>query len=236
VNRSTRSIAAALTALIAAAAVVACERTPQQTQTSGGAGVSSAANAPAGSTGAAAAAPDSFLVAFQTNKGRFVVQAVRAWAPKGVDRFHMLVNEKFYDRAKFFRVLPDFMAQFGIAGDPKVDAAWKDNVITDDPVAQSNRRGFLSYATGGPNTRSTQLFINTRDNQRLDGAGFSPFARVVQGMNVVDSLYTGYGEGAPGGGGPEQGRIHEQGNAYLNRYFPKLDSIISARVVRSAKD
>jgi peptidyl-prolyl cis-trans isomerase A (cyclophilin A) len=234
VNRPTRSLVAAL---IAAAAAVSCERKPQQTQTSDTAGAT-AATAPsvAPSSGpTAAAAPDSFRVAFQTNKGRFVVQAVRAWAPKGVDHFYALVNDKYYDRVKFFRVLPDFMAQFGINGDPKVDAVWKDKNITDDPAVQSNRRGFISYATGGPNTRSTQLFVNTRDNQRLDGMGFSPIARVVEGMNVVDSLYTGYGEGAPGGSGPEQERIHAQGNAYLNRYFPKLDSIISARVVR-AKD
>jgi peptidyl-prolyl cis-trans isomerase A (cyclophilin A) len=182
------------------------------------------------------AAPDSFFVAFQTNKGRIVVQAVRAWAPQGVDRFYTLVNDHFYDRVKFFRVLPNFMAQFGISGDPATDKKWIDSNIPDDPVRQSNLRGFLTYATGGPNTRTTQLFINKRDNQRLDGMGFAPIGKVVAGMDVVDALYMGYGEGAPGGNGPMQERIHGEGNTYLNRYFPKLDSVVTARVVRAVKD
>jgi peptidyl-prolyl cis-trans isomerase A (cyclophilin A) len=128
------------------------------------------------------------------------------------------------------------MAQFGISGDPATAKAWTDRNIPDDPVVQSNRRGFLTYATGGPNTRTTQLFINKRDNQRLDGTGFAPIGKVVAGMDVVDKLYMGYGEGAPSGNGPMQGRIEAEGNAYLNRYFPKLDSIVTARVVRSVKD
>lgn len=177
-----------------------------------------------------AAAPDSFLVSFQTNRGRIVVQAVRAWAPHGVDRFHQLVNARFYDGAKFFRVL-DFMAQFGISGDPDANAAW-DHPIPDDAVVQSNQRGFLSFAMGGPNTRTTQLFINKRNNSRLDAMGFAPFARVIEGMEVVDKLYSGYGEGAPEGTGPLQNRIEREGNRYLNRYFPLLDSVVTARVVR----
>ena len=177
-------------------------------------------------------APDTFLVAIQTNKGRIVLQTVRAWAPHGADRLYNLVAAHYYDGAKFFRVLPNFMAQFGIAGDPALDAVWRDRLIPDDPVVQSNRRGYVSYAMGGPNTRSTQLFINKRDNRRLDPMGFAPLAQVVEGMEVVDSLYQAYGEGAPEGRGPRQDLIHLEGNAYLNKSFPKLDSIISARLVK----
>jgi peptidyl-prolyl cis-trans isomerase A (cyclophilin A) len=216
-NRPTRSLFAATIAV----AAVTCQRgeTPQTTTTDSAAMV-------AGPT------PDSFSVAFETNKGRIVVQAVRAWAPQGVDRFYALVNDKFYDGAKFFRVLPDFMAQFGINGTPSGNEAWKEKTIPDDPVAQSNLRGYVTFATGGPNTRTTQLFINKRDNKRLDAMGFAPFAKVVEGMAVVDSLNMEYGEGAPGGNGPAQDRINSEGNTYLNRYFPRLDSILTARVVR----
>lgn len=219
-NRLTRSLIAAPIAVIVA---VTCQRSAQSPQQSG---------APQTPAVQAETAPDSFLVAFQTNKGRIVVQSVRSWAPRGVDRFYTLVNGHFYDGVKFFRVLPNFMAQFGISGDPTTTAAWKDRTIGDDPVAQSNLRGYMSFATAGPNTRTTQLFINKRDNRRLDGMGFAPIAKVVEGIEVVDALYTGYGEGAPEGMGPMQNRIEEQGNAYLNRQFPKLDSIITARVVR----
>lgn len=200
-------------------AAVSCEgRAPQQ----------------AGTTDSTTArpVPDTFLVAFQTNKGRIVVQTVRAWAPRGADRFYELVNDKFYDGVKFFRVLPDFMAQFGVNGNPSVNAVWKDRTIQDDPVTQSNLRGYVTFATGGPNTRTTQLFISKRDNKRLDGMGFAPFAKVVEGMDVVDSLNMEYGEGAPNGPGPMQDRIQGEGNSYLNRYFPRLDSVITASVVR----
>jgi peptidyl-prolyl cis-trans isomerase A (cyclophilin A) len=180
---------------------------------------------------AVAAAPDSFRVAFETGKGRFVVQATRAWSPRGVDRFHTLVEQGFYDRVKFFRVLPNFIAQFGINGDPENNTRWE-RAIPDDPVKESNRKGTLSFATGGPNTRTTQLFINTRDNRQLDAMGFTPIGHVVEGMDVVEKLYSGYGEGAPDGRGPMQGRIEREGNAYLNRYFPRLDSIITARIVK----
>lgn len=192
----------------------------------------------ASSTSAAPAAPtspDTFLVAFQTSKGRIVVQAVRAWAPLGTDRFYQLVNSRFYDGAKFFRVL-GFMAQFGISGDPAINDAWRERAIPDDSISQSNTRGFVSYATGGPNTRTTQLFINKKNNARLDAMGFAPFARVIEGMDVVDRLYSGYGEGAPDGPGPSQDRIEHEGNPYLNRYFPLLDSIVTARVVRLKGD
>jgi cyclophilin family peptidyl-prolyl cis-trans isomerase len=221
-----------LVAAIVMTAINACERGKPAEKTPTGDTVATRPTPVA----ATAAAPDSFLVAFQTNKGRIVVQAVRAWAPKGVDRFYALVNDHFYDGVKFFRVLPDFMAQFGISGDPAKAKAWIDRNIPDDPVVQSNRRGFVTYATGGPDTRTTQLFINKRDNPRLDGMGFAPIGKVVAGMDAVDKLYMGYGEGAPGGNGPMQDRIQGEGNKYLNRYFPKLDSIVTARVVRSAKD
>jgi peptidyl-prolyl cis-trans isomerase A (cyclophilin A) len=177
-------------------------------------------------------APDTFRVAFETGRGSFVVEAIRAWAPLGVDRFHELVQSGYYDRVKFFRVLPDFMAQFGIHGDPSTNDRWKDRVIQDDPVTQSNKKGAVTFATGGPNTRTTQLFINTQDNPRLDGMGFAPIGRVVQGMDVVEKLYNGYGEGAPSGAGPSQELANRDGNRYLNRYFPQLDSIVTARIIK----
>jgi peptidyl-prolyl cis-trans isomerase A (cyclophilin A) len=176
------------------------------------------------------AAPDSFDVAFETGKGQFVVRAYRAWAPLGVDRFHYLVSTGYYDRVKFFRNIEDFMVQFGIHGEPAVNTAWDNLNIADDPVRQSNTEGMLTYATGGPNTRTTQLFINKRDNSQLDGMGFAPIGRVITGMDVVKKLYEGYGEGAPRGAGPEQGRLNREGNRYLNTYFPQLDSIITARI------
>jgi peptidyl-prolyl cis-trans isomerase A (cyclophilin A) len=215
VNRLAQSL---LAFTIAAIAAVSCQRGPSPEKK--------------GAAGADAQAPDSFKVAFETNKGRIVVQAVRTWAPRGVDRFYALVNDQFYDGVKFFRVLPNFMAQFGIQGDPAKNNLWKDRNIQDDPVVQSNKRGFVTFATGGPNTRTTQLFINKRDNVRLDGMGFAPFARVVEGMGVVDSLNMEYGEGAPEGRGPSQGLIELEGNRYLNRDFPRLDSIIRARVLK----
>ena len=176
-------------------------------------------------------APDSFRVEFTTSKGPFVVHAVRAWAPRGVDRFYYLARHGYYDRTKFFRNLPDFMAQFGLHGDPDVTAVWMDRNIPDDSVRQSNARGFVTFAMGGPNTRSTQLFINKRDNSRLDAMGFAPIGRVTDGMQAVDSLYEGYGEGPPGGMGPDQGQIISQGNRYLESFFPRLDSIVSTRVL-----
>ena len=177
-------------------------------------------------------APDTFRVSFETSKGRFVVEAVRAWAPVGVDRFHHLVSLGYYDGTKFFRVLPGFVAQFGMHGDPAVNAAWRERTLPDDSVRTSNAMGTVTFAMGGPQSRTTQLFINTRDNARLDAMGFAPIGRVVDGMHVVTSLYAGYGEGPPNGGGPSQELIGEQGNKYLNRSFPALDSIIRARIAR----
>ena len=176
-------------------------------------------------------APETFRVRFETSRGPFVVEAHRSWSPHGVDRFYQLVSSGFYDGVRFFRVIPGFVAQFGIHGDPTVAAAWENMVIPDDSVVQSNIRGTISFATAGPNTRTTQLFINYRDNVALDRMGFSPIATVIEGMNVVDSLYGGYGDGPPDGRGPDQGRITREGNRYLEREFPKLDFIRTARVV-----
>jgi peptidyl-prolyl cis-trans isomerase A (cyclophilin A) len=176
-------------------------------------------------------APDTFRVAFETGKGRFVVEAIRAWAPIGVDRFHQLVTIGYFDKVKFFRVLPNFMAQFGISGDPEMNKTWGTRAIRDDPVKESNRKGTISYATAGPNTRSTQLFINTKDNRQLDGMGFAPIGRVIEGIDVVTKFYSGYGEGAPEGRGPNQTIAEANGNAYMNGRFPRLDSVITARII-----
>ncbi len=183
----------------------------------------------------AVVAPDSFRVAFETTRGRFDVVAHRAWAPGGVDRFYDLVRRRYYDDVSFFRVVPGFVAQFGLSGDPRVNDAWRTMSIPDEPVRETNRRGRMSFARGGRNTRTVQLFINLRDNPRLDtlnAFGFPPIAQVVDGMQVVDSLYSGYGEGLPRGQGPVQDSIRAQGNAYLARGFPRLDYIRRARVVR----
>lgn len=175
-------------------------------------------------------APPAYKAKFDTSKGSFVVEVNRAWAPNGADRFYNLVKNGFYDNTRFFRVIPGFMVQFGINGDPNVAAVWRDANIKDDPVKQSNARGMITFATAGPNTRTTQVFINFDNNAPLDSQGFSPFGKVVSGMEVVDSLYGGYGEGAPNGMGPNQGLIQQQGNAYLEQGFPKLDYIKQATI------
>ena len=154
----------------------------------------------------------------------------RSLAPNGADRFYNLVQSGYFTDVEFFRVISGFMCQFGIHGDPKVSAAWREARISDDPVKASNIRGAITFATAGPNTRTTQLFINLADNKRLDGMGFSPFGKVTEGMDVVDKIYSEYGEGAPHGSGPDQGRIQEKGNAYLKKEFPKLDYIKSAAI------
>ena len=170
-------------------------------------------------------APDSFRVAFETSKGRFVVEAVRAWAPNGADRFYALTREGFFDGNRFFRVVPGFVAQFGIADDPKANERWEKRPLPDDSVRQHNVRGTIVFTRDGPNTRSHQMFVNLADNSRLDRDGFAPFGRVVEGMAVVDSLYDDYGED------PQQNLIRTLGNNYLQRMFPKLDYIVTARVV-----
>ncbi len=179
-----------------------------------------------------AAAPDSFRVKFATTKGDFTVEVNRAWAPKGADRFYRLVSEGYFKDVRFFRVLPGFMAQFGLSGNPALNAKMDSLRIPDDPVTQSNKRGMLTFATAGPNTRSNQFFINYGDNASLDVQGFSPFGRVVDGMKAVDAVYSGYGEGAPSGAGPSQDSIVTKGNEYLRRAFPKLDYIKSATIVK----
>jgi peptidyl-prolyl cis-trans isomerase A (cyclophilin A) len=176
-------------------------------------------------------APDTFNATFTTTKGDFVVQVHRDWAPNGADRFYNLVKSGFFDDTRFFRAVDGFMVQFGISGDPAVSGRWKDANIQDDPVKGSNKRGFVTFAqTSAPNSRSTQVFVNYGDNSRLDGMRFAPFGEVVKGMDVVDSLYKGYGEGAPGGHGPNQMLIQSQGNAYLDQSFPKLDAVKHAEI------
>lgn len=179
-----------------------------------------------------ATSPETFRARFETSKGEFVVEVVRAWSPNGADRFYNLVRNGYYDDVRFFRVISGFMAQFGLHGDPAVNAAWRARPIPDDPVVESNRRGYVTFAmTSQPNSRTTQLFINFADNAQLDGMGFAPIGRVVEGMDVVDALYAGYGEGAPSGRGPDQGRIQMEGNAYLTAQFPELDYIRRATVI-----
>jgi peptidyl-prolyl cis-trans isomerase A (cyclophilin A) len=177
-------------------------------------------------------APDSYRASFETSKGTFVVEVRRDWAPNGADRFYNLVKNGFYNDVRFFRVIKGFMVQFGINGDPKVAAPWREARIPDDPVRQSNRRGFITFATAGPNTRTTQVFINFDNNAGLDRQGFAPFGQVVSGMNIVDALYADYGEGAPSGRGPEQGRVQREGNAYLAKDFPRMDFVRKATIVQ----
>jgi peptidyl-prolyl cis-trans isomerase A (cyclophilin A) len=174
--------------------------------------------------------PDSYRVVFDTSKGPFVVEVTKAWAPEGAERFYRLIEQKFYDDARFFRVLPNFVAQFGINGDPKVAARWRNLTIADDPVKESNKRGTLSYAMAGPNTRTTQVFINLADNERLDKSGFAPFGKVVEGMDVVDRFFAVYRDGPPNGTGPDQALIETRGNSYLETNFPRLDYIKTARI------
>jgi len=169
-------------------------------------------------------APAQFKAVFETSKGNFTIECYRDWAPLGTDRFYQLLQSKFFDEARFFRVVPNFVVQFGISGDPKSAALWKTRNLADDPVKQSNRRGTVTFATAGPGTRTTQLFINLADNTPLDGQGFSPFGKVIDGMSVVDHLYQGYGEA------PDQGRIEAEGNEYLKAQFERLDFVKTARL------
>jgi peptidyl-prolyl cis-trans isomerase A (cyclophilin A) len=175
-------------------------------------------------------APASYKAKFETSKGVFVIQVTREWAPNGADRFYNLVKNGFFDNARFFRVVRSFMVQFGIHGDPATQKNWRTAAIKDDAVRASNKRGNITFATAGPNTRTTQVFINFKDNESLDGQGFAPFGQIVSGMEIVDSLYSGYGEGAPSGRGPDQNRIQTEGNAYLQRDFAQLDFIKKATI------
>ncbi len=179
-------------------------------------------------------APETFQVKFTTTRGDFIVKVNRAWAPIGADRFYNLVKHHFYDNASFFRVVPGFVVQFGISAYPPVSAAWEKANIQDEPVTQSNKRGYLTYAkTSMPNTRSTQIFINLKDNAGLDQQGFSPFGYVdAQGMKVVDFLYDQYGDTS----GPDQDQISKLGKPYLDKGWPKLDSIKTAALLGPAPE
>lgn len=177
-------------------------------------------------------APATYKARFDTSAGVFVIQVTRDWAPLGADRFYNLVKNGFYDDTRFFRAIEGFMVQFGIHGDPTVSAAWRNARIGVDPVKQGNKPMRITYAMGGtPDTRTTQVFINFVDNSAsLDKLGFASFGEVVEGQDVVKKIFTGYGEGAPRGKGPEQGRIQMEGNAFLNKDFPKLDYIKKATI------
>jgi cyclophilin family peptidyl-prolyl cis-trans isomerase len=177
-------------------------------------------------------APERFKARFTTSQGAFTISVERNLAPLGADRFYHLVRGRFFEDARFFRVLSGFMVQFGIPADPAESALWKDATMPDDPVRETNTRGKVSYAIAGPGTRTTQMFINySNGNKRLDRMGFSPFGEVTEGMDVVDKLYSGYGEGEPEGSGPSQKRMEAQGNPYLERDFPKLDYIKKAEII-----
>jgi peptidyl-prolyl cis-trans isomerase A (cyclophilin A) len=180
----------------------------------------------------AAQGPDSFDVAFYTTKGPFKVRIRRSWAPRGSDRAFHAISARYYDENRFFRAIPGFMVQWGFHGEPKVNDAWDAKPFGDDPPKGSNTRGTLTFATRGRNSRTVQLFMNRNDNKNLDALGFVPIGEVTDSMMVVDRIYSGYGEGAPRGLGPDQTLIALRGNAYLKQRFPELDSIDSARVVR----
>jgi len=175
-------------------------------------------------------APATYKAKFDTSKGVFIVDVRREWAPNGADRFYNLVKNGFYDNVRFFRVISGFMVQFGINGDPKISSVWREARIRDDAVKQSNKRGYITFATAGPNTRTTQVFINFGDNAGLDGQGFAPFGQVTSGMDIVDKINPEYGEGAPRGRGPDQGRTQMEGNAYLTKDFPKMDFVKKATI------
>lgn len=177
-------------------------------------------------------APDVCKIKFETTAGDFVLEVKRSWAPRGADRFFNLVENGFYNDCPLFRIEAGFVAQWGISGDPELARIWREARISDDPVKRSNTRGFISFATAGPNTRTTQVFINYQDNGRLDSMGFAPFGKVVEGMDVVDKFYSGY----PGRSGPDQGRLQMEGNKYLKEKFPELDYIKTASVLPDEAD
>jgi peptidyl-prolyl cis-trans isomerase A (cyclophilin A) len=171
-------------------------------------------------------APDTYKANFDTSAGVFVVEVHRAWAPLGADRFYNLVKNGFFDNTRFFRVVPNFMVQFGLSGDPTVQSVWRNANLKDDPAKESNKKGYVTFATAGPNTRTTQVFINFKDNGFLDSQGFAPFGQVASGMEVVEKITSQYGES------PNQGRIQAEGNAYLTKEFPKLDYIKKATIAK----
>ncbi len=172
-----------------------------------------------------AIAPATYKAKFTTTQGDFVVQVTRAWAPLGADRFYNLVRVGYFNGVPFFRVIPGFMAQFGINGNPKINAVWTNANLKDDPVTQSNKRGLITFATAGPNTRTTQVFINYANNAGLDAQGFAPFGEVIEGMDVVDKFYSGYG------GNPDQGSLMQLGQPWIATHMPKVDSVKNATIV-----
>ncbi len=180
-------------------------------------------------TAARETAPDTFTVQLDTTKGSILIDVDRSWAPLGADRFYNLVTIGYYDDVAFFRVVEGFVAQLGIHGDPAVNRVWKKALFRDDPVVATNEEGTVTFATSGRDARTTQFFINFRNNARLDGMGFAPFGR-VRDMDVARKLHAGYGEGAPSGRGPQQGRIHREGNVYLREGYPELDFVNAARL------
>ena len=208
-----------LTLTLAALALGACARTPQPVPAPQPAYVY-----------AAGIVPDSFVVRLATTKGDVDILLRTHWAPRGVGRFYEAVHANYYDGARFFRAIRGFVVQFGIAAEPAASAQWRTRTIEDDPVTESNRRGTVVFASGGPNTRTVQMFINLRDNARLDGLGFPPIGEVVAGMDAVDALHTGYGDGPDA---PDQGRLNREGEAYVAAAFPLLDQIKTARIVRA---
>lgn len=177
-------------------------------------------------------APEKFNVQFSTTKGDFVLEIHKSWAPTGVNRFYNLVRLGFFDDSRFYRVREGYIVQFGIPGNPSIAQVWEKDDIVDDPVMESNLKGYIAYAMTGPDTRTTQLFINYKDNVHLDEQGFAPLGQVVEGMDVVEQLYSGYDENAGGGmRGGKQGKIFSEGNAHLDKDFPKLDKLIKAEIV-----
>jgi len=181
-------------------------------------------------------APNTYKVRVETGKGAFVIEVHRIWAPIGADRFYNLARTGFFDDSRFFRVRAGYIAQFGIPGDPSIAAFWRNQSIPDDPVRQHNLRGSVAFAMTGPDTRTTQIYVNLVDNLRLDSEGFAPIGAVVEGMEIVDQLYSGYGEDAGGGmRGGKQGPIFEAGDEYLDQKYPRLDKLIRARVIANRK-
>ncbi len=229
-----------LCAVFVILAVSACKKTTPTETGSEPAAAPAAASIPAAASNpallspetATAKAPDVYKVKLDTTKGPVVIAVTRAWSPLGADRFYNLVKIGYYDDVAFFRVLGGFMAQVGIHGDPAVNVKWRGARFPDDPTGvKSNKRGMVTFATAGPQSRTSQIFFNYGDNSNLDSMGFTPFGQVVEGLENLDKLYGGYGEGAPSGPGPDQGRVQNEGNAYLKSSYPKLDYIKSARLV-----